>query len=60
MASQRQHGFNPNEASSTGARCPRNGNVVNFLLQTCPAAWHALDEPALMLLKAAILALLDW
>jgi hypothetical protein len=60
MASQRHHDFDPNEVSSTGARCRKNENVVNFILQTYPAAWHSLDEPALMLLKAAILALLDW
>jgi hypothetical protein len=58
MASQRHHEFNPDEASSAGAGGRRNDNVVNFILQTYLAS-HDLDESALMLLKAAILALFN-
>jgi hypothetical protein len=56
MASQRQHRFSPNEVPALAT-----GEMRTSLISFCySAACHYLDEPALMLLKAATLALLNW
>jgi hypothetical protein len=49
----------PTKLQALALAAGENENVVNFILQTHLAAWHSLDEPALMLLKATPLALLD-
>jgi hypothetical protein len=57
MAFQSRHGVNPNEASNTGAG--RGREMRTSLISSPSLTFHDVDEPALMLLKAAILALFN-
>jgi hypothetical protein len=58
MASRGNMASIPTKLQALALAAGENENVVNFHLQPY-LAFHDLDEPALMLLKAAILALFN-